>query len=66
MTFESSNTEWIEQLPDEKLVENLRIAMSEGCIKPCAVYDQLDELIQRFCKYQDLARSLLISRASLI
>jgi len=32
MTFESSNTEWIENLSDVDLIENIRLAMKEECI----------------------------------
>ncbi len=47
MTFKSSNSEWVESLSTEKLVEHIRLAMSEGCIKPAHVYDLVDESLQR-------------------
>lgn len=56
MTFESSNTKWIEQLSDDKLVQSIRTAMKAGCITPAHVYDLIDEVLQRFQNSQAMRR----------
>lgn len=33
---------------NENLVEIIRTAMEHGCIRPCHVYDAVDELLHRF------------------
>lgn len=50
MTYQSSNTEWIEALPTSKLIEVIRIAMQQGCISPCHVFDAVDEALDRLAK----------------
>ena len=50
MTFKSSNTEWIEALSTSKLIEVIRIAMSQDCIRPCHVFDAVDEALDRLAK----------------
>lgn len=55
MTFETSNTKWIEKLSDEGLLMNIREAMGAGCVHPCHVYDQVDELI---CRFETLKKNL--------
>jgi len=57
MTFKSSNSEWIEALSDRQLVAGVRLAMGEGCIRPCRVFDQIDELLERFCKAKGLSET---------
>ena len=47
MTFDSSNKEWVESLSTNQVIEHIRLAMSEGCIKPSHVYDLVDEALQR-------------------
>lgn len=56
MTFQSSNTRWIENLSDDKLRQSIRTAMREGCVSPSHVYDLLDELLQRFENYERRCR----------
>ena len=53
MTFKSSNTEWVESLPTNRLIQDIRIAMGEGCIKPAHVYDLVDEALQRLSEAND-------------
>ena len=55
MTFKSSNTEWIEALPTSKLIEVIRIAMHEGCIRPCHVFDAVDEALDMLAKSEAAA-----------
>lgn len=53
MTFESSNREIMENnTTNESLVRQIREAMGEGCIRPCGVYDMVDEALDRL-KRQD-------------
>ena len=47
MTFDSSNKEWVESISTNQVIEHIRLAMSEGCIKPSHVYDLVDEALQR-------------------
>ena len=63
MTFESSNSKWVETLSDEKLVAGVRLAMGEGCIRPCHVYDQVDELLQGFCRARGLSETTSTGKA---
>jgi len=50
MTFESSNTEWVESMTTDKLIENIRLAMAAGCIHPAHVYDMVDEALCRLAE----------------
>ena len=51
MTFDSSNREEFEnRTTNESLVEQIRIAMHEGCIRPCHVFDLVDETLDRLLK----------------
>ena len=54
MTFDSSNREMLENdTTTESLTEQIRLAMGEGCIRPCRVYDMVDEVLDRL-KKQDV------------
>ncbi len=44
---ESSNKEWMESETDENLIKMIRVAMEEGCIRPCHIYDAVDEVLCR-------------------
>ena len=48
---QSSNKAKYEAAPTAKIIDIIRTAMSEGCIRPCHVYDAVDELI---CRIQAL------------
>lgn len=55
MTFESSNREMLETNTTlEELTTALRLAMHEGCITPCRVYDMVDEALDRLQKQNRL------------
>ena len=62
MTFDSSNKDWVEKLSDGDLLRNIREAMSEGCIHPSHVFDQIDELIARYAKAVDMQTPAVIDR----
>ena len=50
MTFtkeQSSNKEMYEAAKTSEIVDIIRMAMSQGCIRPCHVYDAVDEIICR-------------------
>lgn len=54
MTFDSSNREELENgTTTESLTEQIRLAMGEGCISPCRVFDMVDEALDRL-KKQDV------------
>ena len=53
MTFDSSNRESIERMGDDQINSEVRIAMGEGCIKPCYVFDLMDETFERMLKYAE-------------
>ena len=44
---ESSNKNRYEKADTSKIVDIIRTAMSQGCIRPCHVYDAVDEIICR-------------------
>ena len=56
MTFDSSNRESIERMGNAQIDSEVRIAMGEGCIKPCHVFDLVDETLDRMMRYADEIR----------
>ena len=50
MTFDSSNRREFERLTTEDLIGRIRTAMESGCIRPCHVYDLMDEALDRLQK----------------
>lgn len=44
---QSSNKEMYEAAKTSEIVNIIRIAMSQGCIRPCHVFDAVDEIICR-------------------
>lgn len=55
MTFNSSNREEYENnLTTESLMSQIRLAMSQGCIRPCHVFDLVDEALDRLKKQDEL------------
>ena len=48
---QSSNKARYEAAPTAEIIDIVRTAMSQGCIRPCHVYDAVDELI---CRIQAL------------
>lgn len=44
---QSSNKEMYEAAKTSEIVDIIRMAMSQGCIRPCHVYDAVDEIICR-------------------
>lgn len=50
-TEQSSNKAKYEAAPTAEIIDIIRTAMSQGCIRPCHVYDAVDELI---CRIQAL------------
>lgn len=50
-TEQSSNKAKYEAAPTAEIIDIIRTAMGEGCIRPCNVYDAVDELI---CRMQAL------------
>ena len=57
MTFDSSNREMLEnETTMESLTNQIRVAMGEGCISPCRVYDMVDEALDRLKKQEELLK----------
>jgi len=56
MTFDSSNRDRIERMSNDNINSEVRIAMGEGCIKPCGVFDLVDETLDRMLKYAEEIR----------
>lgn len=57
MTFDSSNREMLEnETTREDLTLELRLAMSQGCISPCRVYDMVDEALDRLKKQEEVLK----------
>ena len=57
MTFNSSNREMLEnETTMESLVYQIRVAMREGCISPCRVYDMVDEALDRLKKQEEVLK----------
>lgn len=57
MTFNSSNREMLEnETTMESLSYQIRVAMREGCISPCRVYDMVDEALDRLKKQEELLK----------
>ena len=55
MTFDSSNREELENgTTTESLTEQIRLAMGEGCITPCRVFDMVDEALDRLKKQEEV------------
>jgi len=50
---ESSNKEWMESMSVEDLIQLIRLAMDQGCIRPCHVYDAVDEALDRLAKFHE-------------
>ena len=49
MTFDSSNREEFEnKTTTESIVSQIRLAMSQGCVHPCHVFDLVDEALEVF------------------
>ena len=57
MTFDSSNREMLENTTTtESLTEQIRTAMEAGCIRPCRVYDMVDETLDRLKKQEEVLK----------
>ncbi|MBO6031949.1 MAG: hypothetical protein J6Q22_10950 [Prevotella sp.] len=57
MTFNSVNTDYLENhTTNESLLCQIRVAMGEGCIHPCRVYDLVDEALDRLNKQVELLK----------
>ena len=57
MTFDSSNREELENgTTTDSLTEQIRLAMGEGCITPCRVFDMVDEALDRLKKQEEVLK----------
>jgi len=57
MTFDSSNREMLEnETTMESLTLQIRVAMGEGCISPCRVFDMVDEALDRLKKQEEVLK----------
>lgn len=56
MTFDSSNRPMVESMSTKSLIEDIEIAMGNGCIGPCHVFDYIDEALCRLAKAEGIER----------
>ena len=61
---ESSNKAEYEALPTGEVIKRIRTAMEAGCIRPCHVFDLVDEAIHRLAKIETLVKSIDLTQCS--
>ena len=64
MTFDSSNRREFERLTTEDLIGRIRTAMESGCIRPCHVYDLMDEALDRLQKSEPKTEAVATTEKS--
>ena len=61
---ESSNKAEYEALTTGEVIKRIRTAMGEGCIRPCHVYDLVDEALDRLEKIEAIVNAIDLSECS--
>ena len=61
---ESSNKAEYEALTTGDVIKRIRTAMEAGCIRPCHVFDLVDEAIHRLAKIETLVKSIDLTQCS--
>ena len=61
---ESSNKAEYEALSTEEVIKRVRSAMEAGCIRPCHVFDLVDEVLDRLAKIETLVKSIDLTKIS--
>ena len=61
---QSSNKAEYEALSTEEVIKRVRTAMEAGCIRPCHVYDLVDEVLDRLAKIETLVKSIDLTQCS--
>ena len=61
---ESSNKAEYEALTTGEVIKRIRTAMGAGCIRPCHVYDLVDEALDRLAKIEALVKSVDLTKCS--
>ena len=58
MTSQSSHKAELETLPNSVLIERIRLAMDEGCIRPVHIYDAVDIVLDRLQNIDKIIASI--------
>lgn len=61
---ESSNKAEYESLPTGEVIKRIRTAMEAGCIRPCHVFDLVDEAIHRLAKIEAIVQAIDLTECS--
>ena len=61
---QSSHKDEYESLATNEVIKRIRTAMGEGCIRPCHVYDLVDEALHRLAKIEALVKSVDLTKCS--
>ena len=61
---ESSNKAEYEALTTGEVIKRIRTAMKAGCIRPCHVFDLVDEALDRLAKIEALVKSIGLTECS--
>lgn len=61
---ESSHKEEYEALTTGEVIKRIRTAMEAGCIRPCHVFDLVDEVLDRLSKIETLVKSIDLQQCS--
>ena len=61
---ESSNKAEYEALTTGEVIKRIRTAMEAGCIRPCHVFDLVDEVLDRLAKIETLVKSIDLTQCS--
>ena len=57
---QSSNKGRLESETTENLIKTVRTAMDEGCIRPCHVYDAVNEVLCRLAKFEEERKNFVL------
>ena len=52
---QSSNKEMFEAAPTSSIITIIRNGMAAGCIRPCHLYDAVDEALCRLAKHENIS-----------
>ena len=61
---QSSNKAEYEALTTGEVIKRIRTAMEAGCIRPCHVFDLVDEALDRLAKIDALVKSIDLTQCS--
>ena len=61
---ESSNKAEYEALTTGEVIKRIRTAMEAGCIRPCHVYDLVDEVLDRIAKLEKVVAGVDLTKCA--